>query len=158
MNLSPITQALLSLYNRGGSYTAEQLAAVYSQDIVFTDPAHSIHGLPALCAYLNHQYSNVTHCHFIATGEWATGEWVSGQTDSEACLFLQWDMQVRHPKLNGGRMITINGLSQLQCRLQTDGSQRIVLHRDYFDLGQLLYENVPILGALNRRLKQGMSS
>lgn len=158
MTLSALTQALLALYNRGGSYTPEQLAAVYSQDIVFTDPAHSIHGLPALCAYLNHQYSNVTNCRFIATGEWATGEVTSSQKSGVACLFLQWDMQVRHPKLNGGRMITVNGLSQLQCRVQPDGNQRIAMHRDYFDLGQLLYENVPVLGALNRRLKKGMSS
>ena len=148
MTAAPITTALLALYNRGGPYSAAQLASVYSDDIHFRDPAHTLTGLAALCDYLNHQYSNVHACTFVATGEWASGDY----------MFLQWDMHLQHPKLNGGNPITVTGLSQLQCRSTADGSPRITQHRDYFDLGQLLYEHVPLLGALNRRLKQGMAS
>jgi len=148
MTYSSITSALLALYNQGEPYTHEQLATLYSPDIRFRDPAHNLSGLSALCDYLNHQYSSVKYCEFISTGEWASGKYI----------FLQWDMKLQHPKLNGGKTITVNGISQLKCQTQADGSKRIAQHRDYFDLGQLLYENVPLLGALNRRLKQGMSS
>jgi hypothetical protein len=143
-----ISSKLLALYNQGGPYTYEKLASLYSADIRFRDPAHNLIGLSALCDYLNHQYSNVKYCEFISTGEWASGKYI----------FLQWDMKLQHSKLNSGRTITVNGLSQLKCQTQPDSTKLISEHRDYFDMGQLLYENVPLIGALNRRLKQGMSA
>ena len=147
MTSSSFTAALFNLFNKGGPYTEEQLAEIYSKGIRFTDPAHSLHGITELCEYLNHQYSNVQHCKFTATGEWS----------SDGNLFLQWDMELQHPKLNRSKIIIVNGLSHLQCELENTGEMRIVMHRDFFDLGQLLYENVPLLGAINRRVKRGMS-
>ena len=143
-----LAESLIALYNRGGPYTVEQLSAVYSDDITFTDPAHSIVGLTALCAYLNHQYSNIQFCEFLLIGEWHSG----------SDLFLQWDMSVQHPKLNGGKTITVNGISHLQYQIHPDNSAKVFLHRDFFDLGQLLYENIPLLGAINRQLKKGLAS
>lgn len=148
MNPQALAKSLITLYNQGGPYTAEQLSLVYSADIVFTDPAHSITGLEALCTYLNHQYSNVQFCEFTLKGEWPGGD----------SLFLEWDMAVRHPKLKGGQTIVVNGLSHLQCRTESGNIQRVFLHRDYFDLGQLLYENVPFIGTINRQLKKGLST
>jgi len=148
LTTSSLTTSLINLFNKGGPYTEQQLTEVYNKEIRFTDPAHSIAGIAELCEYLNHQYSNIQHCKFNATGEWAC----------DNNLFLQWDMELQHPKLNRGKTIVVNGLSHLQCVSEKDESIRIVMHRDFFDLGQLLYENVPLLGAINRRLKRGMSS
>jgi hypothetical protein len=124
MTPESFAESLIALYNLGGPYTVEQLAAVYSNNIVFTDPAHSIVGLPALCAYLNHQYSNVKSCEFLLKDAWHSG----------SNLFLQWDMTVLHPKLNGGKAITVNGLSHLQYSLHSDNSATVFSHRDFFDL------------------------
>lgn len=148
MNPELFAESLIALYNRGAPYTVAQLSAVYSDNVIFTDPAHSIVGLEALCAYLNHQYSNVQHCKFTLKGEWLSGE----------NLFLEWDMTVRHPKLNGGKSITVNGISHLQYRENAGNITQVFLHRDYFDLGQLLYENVPFIGAINRHLKKGLTA
>ena len=143
-----LAESLIALYNLGAPYTVEQLSTVYSDDIQFTDPAHSIVGLPALCAYLNHQYSNVNFCEFLLKGEW----------HSDNNLFIQWDMAVQHPKLNGGKTIIVIGISHLQYQIDLESSAKVFLHRDFFDLGQLLYENIPLLGAINRQLKKGLTS
>ncbi|MBK8289428.1 MAG: nuclear transport factor 2 family protein [Cellvibrionales bacterium] len=147
MNPLLLAESLVALYNQGGPYTTEQLSAVYCADITFTDPAHSIAGLPALCAYLNHQYGNVQSCHFALAGTWLSGD----------TLFIEWEMAVRHPALKGGQTIKVNGLSRLQYRTSAENISQVFLHRDYFDLGQLLYENVPVIGAINRQLKKGLT-
>lgn len=145
---SLLAQSLVALYNHGGPYSTAVLGTIYCDDIRFSDPAHSVAGLDALASYLNRQYAAVTACTFTATGEWACGD----------TLFLQWDMALRHPRLNGGNRITVNGLSQLQCRASADGATRIAVHRDYFDLGQLLYEHVPVLGGATRWLKRRLQA
>ena len=61
-------------------------------------------------------------------------------------------MHLRHRALKRGKPVIVNGLSQLTC------GDRIFYHRDYFDAGQLLYEQVPLLGAVNRWLKRRTGS
>jgi hypothetical protein len=61
---------------------------------------------------------------------------------------LPWIMYLRHKRLNKGVLVTVDGLSLLRI----DG-QRIGYHRDYFDAGQLLYENVPVLGRMIRWIR-----
>jgi len=60
-------------------------------------------------------------------------------------------MTYRHPRLNGGKDISVQGASRLEFR---DG--KVIQHRDFFDAGELLYEQVPVLrnviGLLKRRM------
>jgi hypothetical protein len=57
-------------------------------------------------------------------------------------------MTYSHPKLNKGQQIQVDGMSQLKF------DDKIYAHRDYFDLGQMLYEQVPFLGGLIGLLKK----
>ncbi len=41
--------------------------------------------------------------------------------------------------------------------MNAENNAEVFLHRDFFDLGQLLYENVPLIGAINRQLKKGLT-
>jgi limonene-1,2-epoxide hydrolase len=138
---------LIGLYNGKPPFNRTAFARVYADDVVFTDPVHTLHGIEALCACLDKQYASVTTCTFIPVMHASDGDH----------LFLQWNMHMQHPKLNKGGTVTVNGLSHLECRQEIEGCTRIVRHRDYFDLGQMIYENVPIIGALNRRVKKGLS-
>lgn len=38
-------------------------------------------------------------------------------------------------------------------RLEFDETGKVCLHRDYFDLGAMLYEQLPLLGAVVRTIK-----
>ncbi|MEL7287824.1 MAG: nuclear transport factor 2 family protein, partial [Pseudomonadota bacterium] len=60
-----------------------------------------------------------------------------------------WTMDLQHPKLQKGAPISVNGVSHLKFR---DG--QVIYHRDYFDLGEMLYENLPLLGSVVRTIKQ----
>jgi hypothetical protein len=57
-------------------------------------------------------------------------------------------MHVEHARFRRGEVITLTGASHL--RFDT----RISYHRDYFDMGEFLYERIPVLSAVIRHIKQ----
>jgi hypothetical protein len=63
--------------------------------------------------------------------------------------FLTWDFLFEAPRLGPGTT-TIHGGSHL--RFGPDG--RLVLHRDYWDAAEELYEKLPGVGVLMRWLKR----
>ncbi|MNN86760.1 hypothetical protein D3C81_2042130 [compost metagenome] len=73
-----------------------------------------------------------------------------GGNESEG--YLRWTLSYRHPRLAGGRPIRVTGCSHL---LWSDG--RVYRHRDYFDAGALLYEHLPVFGALIAWLKRRLT-
>lgn len=134
----------LEVYKQLNGDNLELLEKIYAEDIVFTDPAHAIHGLEKLTNYFSSLYQNITSIDF------SFGNRIC--VDGEA--YLQWDMRFSHPKLKKGDSITLPGITYL--RFNEDG--KISHHRDYFDLGCMLYEHIPLLGkvvtSIKRRLGQ----
>ena len=61
-------------------------------------------------------------------------------------------MVFAHPKL-GSKPVFVRGISHIEF------SDRIDFHEDSYDLGEMLYDHVPVLGSgtrwLKRRLAQG---
>ncbi|AZF03537.1 nuclear transport factor 2 family protein [Pseudomonas sp. R5-89-07] len=117
------------------------LDSLYSEDIVFADPLHEVHGLPQLHRYFAQLYSNVSQLGFDFHGFDQTAE---GEG------YLRWTMSFRHPRLAGGKLIQVPGCSHLMWR------DKVYRHRDYFDVGALLYEHVPVLGGVISWLKRRM--
>ncbi|HGM5578895.1 TPA: nuclear transport factor 2 family protein [Pseudomonas putida] len=116
----------------------DALKNLYSEDITFRDPLHHVQGLQALRAYFEQLYANASDIHytFISADEVRPGQG-----------YLRWTLQFCHPRLAGGRQITLQGCSCLQWR------DRVHFHQDYFDAGALLYEHLPIMGGAIRWLK-----
>ncbi|AZE87478.1 nuclear transport factor 2 family protein [Pseudomonas orientalis] len=117
------------------------LDGLYSDDIVFADPLHEVHGLPELHRYFAQLYSNVNQLDFDFHGFDQTAE---GEG------YLRWTMSFRHPRLAGGELIRVQGCSHLMWR------DKVYRHRDYFDAGALLYEHLPVLGGVISWLKRRM--
>lgn len=118
------------------------LGTIYTDDIHFVDPAHEIHGLDKLTSYFRSMYQNVQSIEFAYR-----------QTDElKSESYVQWDMTFVHKKLAGGRQITMSGITFLQ--FHSDG--KIYYHRDYFDLGAMVYEHIPLLGRLVRSIKRSL--
>ena len=115
-----------------------RLDELYSDTITFRDPLHEIHGLPALRAYFTQLYANAQDIRydFHDIDEVAPGRG-----------YLRWTLQFRHPRLNGGKPISLEGCSHLRW------TDRVHLHRDYFDAGALLYEHLPVMGRVIGWLK-----
>ncbi|MCG7199606.1 nuclear transport factor 2 family protein [Marinobacter pelagius] len=127
-----------ALFNELDRGNLNRLQEVYSEEIRFQDPFGQVVGLDQLTHYFAGAYQNVISCHFEFGTPVASGPWVA----------LPWVMKLRHRRIRGGREISVDGISHLEI---DDG--RVRFHRDYFDAGQLLYENLPALGRFIRWIK-----
>lgn len=128
------------LFTRLDGRTLGGLDDLYHREIVFQDPLHKIQGLPALREYFERLYREIRHCSFTFEEELA----------DEHRALLTWTMHLEHPRLCGGRRFDLSGASHLRF----DG--KIRYHRDYFDVGALLYERLLLLGPLLRLVKSRM--
>jgi hypothetical protein len=135
-------KGFLEVFNALSSDNLHRLEEIYTSDIRFVDPAHEINGIVDLRDYFSKLYANVTSVNFDFHEELC----------SQHSGYVQWEMHFAHPRLNGGRPITVPGASFL--RFSTTG--KVSFHRDYFDLGSMLYQHLPLLGgvvkSINRRL------
>lgn len=132
-------QSVGIIYQKLSKANLHLLEGVYHQDVVFEDAAHRLEGWPALSDYFQSLYTNVIRCDFVIHDHQQVGE--TG--------FLTWTMDLQHPKLQKGAPISVNGVSHLKF---SEG--QVIYHRDYFDLGEMLYENLPLLGSVVRTIKQ----
>lgn len=133
-----VVERFMTLYQMLNKDNLHLLSLVYDENIIFQDPMHKVVGLEALTQYFSRLYQNVSHIRFDI-------QHVSQSVDEAA---LYWVMEYTHPKLNHGRMISVDGMTRLTF------SHRVTLHRDYFDVGQMLYEHVPLMGYGIQLLKQ----
>ncbi|NRB66796.1 MAG: nuclear transport factor 2 family protein [Vibrio sp.] len=135
MNVESVGQ----IYQQLSKDNLHLLNGVYHQDVVFEDSAHRLQGWQALQSYFDSLYTNVRRCDFDIKEQQQSGD--SG--------FLTWSMSLEHPKLQKGKTVVVNGVSHLKFK---DG--KVIYHRDYFDLGEMLYENLPLLGSVIKTIKQ----
>ena len=128
-----------TIYNQLNAKNVELIDGLYSEDVVFQDPFHQVNGLSQLKRYFRELYQGVEYIKFDF------GDSVSNENSHFVC----WTMSLIHPKLNGNKKFKVEGSSWLK----TAGDGKIIFHRDYFDAGEMLYENIPFLGRLVRWLK-----
>lgn len=115
------------------------LEEIYTPDVRFRDPVHALDGLPALRDYYARLYDGVVSCHFDFEAEVIQGR--QGM--------LVWIMHFQHARFRRGETLELRGVSHL--RFLDDG--RVNDHRDYFDMGEFIYERVPVLGGIIRAIK-----
>ena len=137
-----ITQ-LLNFYNALSANNMQTLADIYHPEVVFIDPVHEIHSRPALAQYFSHAYARLQHCEFIGLDRLEQGE--KG--------FLSWRMQFCHPAIGNGKTVAVDGCTVLRWQ---DGL--IVYHRDYYDLNEMVYQHLPVIGWLTTKVKQRMAN
>jgi len=118
------------------------LDSIYDQNAVFEDPIGKVEGLNDLKRHFSKMMSNVSYCRFEITDVVAN--------DGQA--FITWTMSFAHPKLNGHKEITVTGVSEIKF------DERIMYHRDYFDVGSMFYEQVPILKIIIQALKKRLAA
>lgn len=129
----------VALYQQLSRDELHRLPEVYANEVVFTDPAHRIEGLAALTDYFAALYQRLAYCRFVITS----------QLQQSRQAWLGWTMTFSHPRLRGGEPVTVEGAT----RLEFDEAGKVCQHRDYFDLGAMLYEQLPLLGSVVRTIK-----
>ena len=118
-----------------------QLREFYAPNIVFKDPVHEIRGLVELEDYFTSMCADLTDCRFEYLDELI----------GESAAYVKWLMHFKHPKL-GNRLISVRGVSHLKI------GDRVEFHEDFYDMGAMLYEQLPVLGNVTRWLRLRLAS
>lgn len=128
------------LYNVFDGKNLSILENYYSQSVFFQDPTYSLKGLEALKAYYTHAYKHVIAIHFEFADIF----------NSENKYSASWTMTIRVRGLNAGKEYKVSGNSILHF----DQEGLIEYHRDFLDLGEMVYERIPVQGFLIAKIKQ----
>ena len=118
-----------------------RLRSIYSDRIVYRDPVQEIRGLVGLEDYYTAMCADLDQCRY---------EFLD-QLVGDSSAYLKWILHFRHPKL-GTRPISVRGVSQLGL------GESIEFHEDFYDVGAMLYEQLPLLGNLTRWLRLRLAS
>lgn len=133
-------QRLAQLYESLSPELLPQLAQCYASGARFKDPFNDIQGVPALVRVFEHLFAALEQPRFVVTQRIVQGD--------QAFLVWEFYFRLRHPRLRSEQII--RGATHLQF----DTHGLVVLHRDYWDAAEELYEKLPLLGGLMRWLRR----
>jgi hypothetical protein len=123
----------MEVYQKLSSDNLVLLESIYDQQVTFIDPIHEINGLENLHQYFVNLYQNLSCCNFNISN-------VIAQPNQAS---IYWEMTYQHPKLNKGKVVSVFGSSHLCAK-----KGKVIYHRDYLDLGAMLYEQLPLFGRI----------
>lgn len=116
----------------------------YDQFAIFQDPLVKLHSSKAIKRYYANMYENVQHIHFAFIDE----------NSADNHTTLEWRMTLTAENFNGGKPVVVDGVSVIKF----GGKEgKAVYHRDYFDLGEFVYEGLPLVGGIIRYAKRKMA-
>ena len=133
-----IVSSLMNFYEQFNHERLESLDTLYTQDVEFRDPVHTMYGILSLKAYMKKLATDLSFYRIRYTDMLA----------AENQAYLTWEMDYAHPKVNGGEVITVRGMSHIKY------TTRIFYHEDSYEMGALLYEKLPVIGSITTFLKQ----
>ncbi|HET7793299.1 MAG TPA: nuclear transport factor 2 family protein [Rhizobacter sp.] len=135
----PRVARIVALFEQLTPGDIDRLGEFYAANAFFKDPFNQVRGVPAIQAVFRHMYASLDEPRFVVRDVIVQG----------AQCFLTWDFVFRFKRFSREPQ-TVRGGSHLRL----DDAGRIVLHRDYWDAAEELYEKLPVLGALMRWLKK----
>ena len=141
MSQQLINKYLDSINSLNYDNARDVLQESYTKDVIFIDPVKTIYGLDELTRYFEDLYKCIDKCHFM----------LSNYLPNTNNHSLEWVMYMKHQKISKNKEIHLNGASFIQF----DG-ERVCRHRDYYDLGALVYEHLPILGSVIKKVRHGI--
>ena len=120
-----------------------RLGEFYASDARFKDPFNDVRGVPAIEKVFAHMFVALDAPRFVGRDIVAEGD---------QC-FLTWDFLFRFKRFSRDEQVVHGG-----SHLRFDAQGRVVLHRDYWDAAEELYEKLPGVGAFMRFLKRRANS
>lgn len=131
------------IFNGLNKDTMHLVDEFYSAQARFEDPIGSHNGVDSIRNYYANLYQNVQSIRFDFSKHICQGN---------DCAST-WVMHLQAEGLNGGKPIAVIGNSVFQF----DETGKVIYHRDYFDMGEFIYEHIPVLkniiGYIKSRLK-----
>jgi limonene-1,2-epoxide hydrolase len=132
-------EKIISFFNKFNGKNSEILNEFYSNDVQFQDPITQTDGLDELKKHYTKSYQNIKSIRFDFSEFIAT-------ENKYSCT---WVMTAAVNGLNSGKEFQVSGVSVLY--FNSEGL--ITYHRDYFDLSEMVYEKIPLIGSIVRGIK-----
>ena len=114
----------------------------YASDTKFIDPVGKHEGIKSVKYYYKNLYTNVKSIDFKFNDMVSSGN----------THVLVWTMILEADSLNGGKAISLEGTSHIKF----NEKNLVSYHRDYFDMGEFIYEHIPVLGWTVKKIKNKM--
>lgn len=136
--MNTFEQQFSDFYQGFSKASVQNLGDIYADSVEFVDPVHHVYGLSSLTDYFERLLSETTRCQFI----------IHQLDQAASTYYVTWTMDFSHPKLKFGRPIQLSGISKVKIN-----NEKVIYQRDYYDMGEMLYEHVPLVGFATRFLK-----
>lgn len=120
-----------------------QLDSVYASDARFKDPFNDVQGVGAIARIFLHMYASLDAPRFKVVDRLMQGDQA----------FLTWEFHFRFLRWDTRTPQVIRGATHLRF----DPKGLVVLHRDYWDAAEELYEKLPAVGAFMRWMRRRAS-
>ncbi len=137
---SAAAAALAQYFETLTEQSAREVARYYAPDARFKDPFQAVTGVAAIQYIFEHMFVQLEQPRFVVTQTVVQGE---------QC-FMTWEFHFSFKGFKPGVPQRILGASHLVF----SDTGLVVLHRDYWDAAEELYEKLPLIGSLMRWLKR----
>lgn len=124
-------QKIEKIFNGLNNNTMNLVNEFYHEKAIFEDPLGSHNGVAEIRKYYENLYKNVQEIRF---------DFSSYVCQNNECVAI-WTMHLKTKGLNGGNPTALKGNSFIRF----DDNNMVIYHRDYFDMGEFIYEHIPIL-------------
>ena len=117
----------------------QKVGQVYAEDAYFNDTLKELVGVAAIEEYMAHSMEATQ----------SVRARVDDVAVSDGNYYVRWTMEIHFKELNKGQVARSVGISHLRF----DRSGKIVLHKDYWDAADGLFQYLPVLGRAVRWVK-----
>lgn len=140
ISIVPARKNIEKFYNAFNRDTMFLVDDFYDVNVEFYDPIISLKSRDDLRTYYEEMYEGVEAISFDFHDEVIDGD----------THVVFWTMTMQTKKLNRGKPIDVEGVSHI---VFGGDEGKAIYHRDYFDVGEMVYEHAPIVGRLTRYIK-----
>ena len=132
--------ALLAWYSSLQADTVKLTEQFYAAEARFKDPFNDVQGVANVAAIFQHMFATTQHPRFIIN------ERILQHQQAFVTWTFEFELQGRAYQIVGGSHLVFNAAGL------------VILHRDYWDAAEELYEKLPWIGSLMRWLKRRINS
>lgn len=117
----------------------KKVESVYAENIYFNDTLNTIEDRLEMLNYLKHTAENLDSYEFKLIDHAQSGDNV----------YIRWTMDIRFSAL--GKDIKSHSIGMSHLKFNTEG--KIVLHQDYWDSVDAIYQHIPYVGYWVRKVR-----
>lgn len=129
-------EKILRWYEHPNSRNLKDIHLYYTKDVFFKDPLTEVYSAEELEHYYAKMFERLKDVRFV----------IKNKFEESHQAFVTWVMTAT----TMGRGISIKGSTHLKF----DGNGLCEYHRDYFDLAEEVYEQIPVLGFIFKGFKK----